>query len=572
MPFRRAAQLICLGLFLTALAGAAAGLLASPDLFLRLDPVLVGATALAGRALVWAFLPAVIVLISALLMGRAFCGHICPMGTTIDGGDRVVGYPRKPPRSGGRLRPIKYYVLAALLGAALAGVSLVFLAAPLSLITRFYGLLVYPVAERLADGGLAAIRPAAEALDLRSLMFAQIDPPRFGTQLFLLAFFGAVFGLARVSPRFWCRYLCPAGALLGAVSGRPLIRRRVGDDCIDCGKCARRCPMDAIPGDAPRTTRYRECIACGTCAAVCPVDAAAFPADKPIRAVFPAGLSTPSTPSTSSTASTPASLERRRILVAGLAGAGTAAVGLTGLYGPYPGAGEGQVQAVGLLRPPSALPEKEFLAQCVRCGECMAACPTNTLQPIGLRAGWMALFSPALTPRRGYCDPRCHRCADGCPTGAIRPVSDNERIWAKTGTAIILRQKCLAWEHKKSCMVCDEVCPYDAIDFRREPGNPYAVPHVREDRCAGCGYCEHFCPVYHEAAIVVTAMGALRLPEGSFKREATGRGLRLTLKSKTDAAAGYPSPAAPSSGGAPGFDEGGSPETAPGFDSGFDDS
>ncbi len=546
MPFRRAAQLICLGLFLIALAGAAAGLLASPDLFLRLDPVLVGATALAGRALVWAFLPAAIVLGSALLMGRAFCGHICPMGTTIDGGDRVVGHARKSPGSGGGLRPIKYYVLAAILGAALAGVSLVFLAAPLSLITRFYGLLVYPVVERLADGGLAAIRPAAEALDLRSLMFAQIDPPRFATQLFPLTFFGAVFALAKVSPRFWCRYLCPAGALLGAASGKPPIRRRVTDDCIDCGKCARRCPMGAIPGDAPQTTRRRECIACGTCATVCPVNAVAFQSTQ----------STGSTLSTPSTPPPPVSLERRRILMAGLAGAGAATVGLTNLYGPYPDAGEGQVQAVGLLRPPSALPEKEFLARCVRCGECMAACPTNTLQPIGLKAGWMALFSPAITPRRGYCDPRCHRCADSCPTGAIRPVSDNERIWAKTGTAIIHRQKCLAWEHKKSCMVCDEVCPFDAIDFRREPGNPYAVPHVQEDRCAGCGYCEHFCPVYHEAAIVVTAMGVPRLSEGSFKREATGRGLRLTLKSKAEAATGYPDPAAPSSGGAPGFDSG----------------
>ncbi len=560
MPFRRAAQLICLGLFLALLAGAAAGLAASPDLFLRLDPALVGTTALAGRDLLWAFLPASVVLGSALLMGRAFCGHICPMGTTIDGGDRVVGHARRPPAADDVLRPVKYYVLAALLGAALLGVSLAFLAAPLSLITRFYGLVIYPAAEWLADGGLALIRPAAEKLDLRTLMFATIDPPRFGTQMFVLAFFAAVFGVAKAAPRFWCRYLCPAGALLGAVSGRPLIRRRVSDDCIDCGKCARRCPMGAIPGDDPRNTRRRECIACGVCATVCPVDAVGFPARR----------STLSTPSTSSTSSTPPSPERRRILLAGLAGAGTAAVGLTGLYGPYPEAGEGQVQAVGLLRPPAALPEPEFLARCVRCGECMAACPTNTLQPIGLRAGWMALFSPALTPRRGYCDPRCHRCADSCPTGAIRPVLNGDRIWAKTGTAVIHRQKCLAWEHKKSCMVCDEVCPYDAIEFRREPGNPYAVPHVQEERCAGCGYCEHFCPVYHEAAIVVTAMGALRLSSGSFEREGNGRGLRLTLKAASAEGSGDPYPPGVESGDAPGFDAGGAPETAPGFDAGFD--
>jgi ferredoxin len=107
-------------------------------------------------------------------------------------------------------------------------------------------------------------------------------------------------------------------------------------------------------------------------------------------------------------------------------------------------------------------------------------------------------------------------------------------------------------------MVCDEVCPYDAIDFMREPGNPMPVPHVIEDRCAGCGYCEHHCPIQNQAAIVVTPLGALRPPQGSYEVLAKSQGLSLTLK-PTDA---KPSVVPPETSMAPGFEGAG----APGFE------
>jgi ferredoxin len=597
MRLRRPAQIVCLTAFLGLLIAAGFQWLQAPDLFLRLDPVLMAITVLSARVIFWAALPAALVIATAPLVGRAFCGHICPMGTTLDAADWCIG-GKKTPRSarsgraqdgraqGSPLQPAalitqssslspqssSLMVLAAVIGAALLGISLVHFASPLSLITRFYALVVDPVARLAGAAGLDLFRPAFDWLDIRALTFASVETRQYETGLFILALFGGIFAAARLAPRFWCRYLCPSGALLGLASVRPLVRRHVSEACIQCGQCVRKCPMGAIPNDRPEVTRYSECIACGTCMAVCPVEAVSFPAGRGERA--PDGIDG----------------GRRRFLGAGLVGATAAATCLTGITAPAGKETEGQVRPPGLLRPPGARPEPDFLARCVRCGECMTACPTNTLQPIWLTAGFPGLFSPAVTPRRGYCDPRCARCGDVCPTGAIRPLASPERIWARTGIAVVHRQTCLAWEHQKSCMVCDEVCPYDAIDFQREPGNPFPVPHVDENRCGGCGYCEHFCPVQNRPAITVSPMGALRLSRGSYADEGRRQGLRLRLKPKTgstgepslsypdptETAPGFDSGSGPASGNdglAPGFDAGsgpapGSDDLAPGFDAG----
>jgi len=69
---------------------------------------------------------------------------------------------------------------------------------------------------------------------------------------------------------FWCRYLCPYGALLGIPSlMSPMRIRRNVDRCIDCAKCAKACPS-ALPVDKLVTIRSAECTGCLECVAVCP--------------------------------------------------------------------------------------------------------------------------------------------------------------------------------------------------------------------------------------------------------------------------------------------------------------
>jgi len=519
ITFRRTIQIISLILFLTLLASAiSSAITPTPlDLFLLLDPALIALTAISGRIFSVAFIPALLVLLITFFFGRIFCGYICPMGTTLDGTDKLFGTTRKRKPEAGKLRLLKYIILFFLLGASLVGVSFVFVAAPLSLITRFYGLLVHPVLAFLSNEILSRVQPLTEWLDMDTLVFMRIATPRFATQLFILAFFGALFFLAKVSPRFWCRNLCPSGALMALLSKKPLIRRRVSDDCTDCGRCASSCPMSAIMAENPRVTLHEECIVCRTCQNTCPENAISFDRVRMEQVSEKQRFS----------------FTRRQFIVSGLFGAATATVGLTGLNSLHGKPGPGQVAPKGLIRPPGTLPEMDFLARCSRCGECMAACPTNTLQPIWLDAGFMGLFSPGLNLRRCYCSPECRMCGEVCPTDAIRSLSKDERIWAKTGTAVIFRRKCLAWEQQKSCMVCDEVCPYKAVEFRKEPGNPVPVPQVREEKCAGCGYCEHFCPVQNQSAIVVTPMGALRMSEGSYIAQGKSEGLNLSITPKS---------------------------------------
>src|SRR5208337_75075 len=86
---------------------------------------------------------------------------------------------------------------------------------------------------------------------------------------------------------FWCRYLCPYGALMGlAALASPLRIRREASLCIDCAKCSKACPA-LLPVDRLVSIRSAECMACLECVAVCPADGAlrmSAPCSRPVPA------------------------------------------------------------------------------------------------------------------------------------------------------------------------------------------------------------------------------------------------------------------------------------------------
>lgn len=503
------------------------------DSFLRLDPLLAAGLPLLVREWIPTLLPGLVVLALAILLGRVFCGYICPMGATLDLARRAVGLSGQKAAPSLQVSPssyhwpwTKYLLLLAMLSAVLLGVNMLFWGSPIALITRFYALLIEPLLLLIARFGISIGQPVFDALGLTTLGYMQVAPRRYDALLFVLAFFGLLFWLERLRPRFWCRYLCPAGALLGLLSIRPIWRRRVSE-CVSCGQCARNCPMAAIAEDGIRT-RHSECITCRKCADLCPVGGIAF-----------SPLATPALSRPENTTDpvireehtkTKNTSRRAFISAAGSAiGAGMLLGGVqySSVRSLLLAEERGLLWPEHLVRPPGAVPEPAFLDRCIRCGECMKVCPSNGLQPLWSGGGLDQIFSPILVARRGTCEPDCHRCGQVCPTQAIQSLPLDEKHWAKIGTAVVLPYRCLAWAEDRSCMVCQETCPYGAVTIVQKEGLTVPVPVVNASRCYGCGYCEQHCPV-RLPAIVVQPLNALRLAEGqSYQEAARNAGLVL---------------------------------------------
>lgn len=527
MTFQRIIQTLSLAFFLWLLWHATYPL--SPiwpvDAYLKLDPLNAINVFISSRKLLSALGWAVFMVGLTAVLGRFFCGYLCPLGITVDITDRVFyGNVSKALATPSRnktfsyWRWMKYAILTFVFFSALFGISLAFFVSPVCLITQFYALVLTPALNFVAENSLRIVRPLGYYVDNTFLAYLEVTVSRYQYHWMVALTLSAIFVCGRLTPRFWCRYLCPSGALFALMSRHPILHRHVSSDCTRCGICQKKCPMAAIEDD-PFITNYSECIACQTCVRVCPVKAITFTRPTCANQPYPKSFLP----------------HRRKLVAAGLFGVGSAILTHTGLFRPVNGQPLGSI-APNIIRPPGALPEIDFLATCIRCGLCMKACPTNTLQPLGIGAGLSAYFSPILRPQRGPCEPRCNACGEVCPTKAIRNLPLGEKLWAKMGTAYILRHKCLAWEFDKKCLVCDEVCPYGAISLKRVPGMSQAVPFVNESRCSGCGYCEHHCPVHNQSAIIIEPMDAFRLAQGSHKSYGEQRGYSLSLKTRPTSA------------------------------------
>lgn len=151
-------------------------------------------------------------------------------------------------------------------------------------------------------------------------------------------------------------------------------------------------------------------------------------------------------------------------------------VGLGGLARLLPGRAE-------VLRPPGALPEWEFLAQCVKCQRCIQICPRAAIWPVLLTDSIAGTGTPRLDFHRGYCD-LCMKCTRVCPTRALEPIA---KELVRLGLAQVDRTKCVAWVWQ-GCTRCYAACPWEAIVL--DSGQR---PTVDASRCNGCGLCEYVC-------------------------------------------------------------------------------
>lgn len=474
--------------------------------FLDFDPLIFLSTFLAAHALPPGLLWSLIIILVTVFLGRIFCGWICPLGTL----NHLVGSLGKKLSLADqgerfqRWQPLKYYFLIALLVSSLFTLQLVGWFDPLSLLIRSFAISVDPALNWLSHSmlhvlsrsGLPPLEDFAEGLRNWSLdTFLSSELPHFHQAEIIGIIFLGILALNLLSNRFWCVAFCPLGALLGILSRFSLTRLKVSDACNGCRVCNRSCQTIASPYP-PSSWKGTECIYCWNCEDLCPTDAAQFQ-------ILGAHGTRPVL-----------NLERRALL--GSMIGGTLAVPL------LKSGSSATLPPPKLIRPPGALPEREFLQRCIRCGECMKVCPTHGLQPTFLQAGWEGLWSPILIPRIGYCEYACTLCGQVCPTGAIRNLSPEVKQKVCIGLAFIDRDRCLPYNNGIPCIVCEEHCPTPQKAIWLEEGwvkrqrgkvQRIQLPRVDFNLCIGCGICEKRCPVVDLPAIRVTRIGESRDPQ-----------------------------------------------------------
>ncbi|MFH0813166.1 MAG: 4Fe-4S binding protein [Pseudomonadota bacterium] len=472
-------------------------------IFLDFDPLLFISTLLSSHAVSKGFYFSFTLLIATIILGRVFCGWVCPLGTL----NNLVSSLKKvrPPAAHLNWHKVKYYIFIFLLAASLFTLQLTGILDPLSFLTRSLSLSIYPVFNyviRAIFDTIYNINPHF-IVNLSEFLYTIVkksllsfQQPFFQQALFLGFLFLLILGLNLVEKRFWCKYLCPLGALLGILSRYAFLKRSVSEGCDSCGACNLACQGDAAP-DSKENWKNTECLYCMNCDDLCPHNAVSFGFIKK-RAAASMDLG-------------------RRKVIASI----TTGVLAVPFFRITPLSRSSSLNP-NLIRPPGSLEEKEFLKKCVRCGECMKVCITNGLQPTFLDAGLEGIWSPVLAPRIGHCEYRCTLCGQVCPTGAIEKLELEDKQKIKIGLAMIDRGRCLPYAHATPCLVCEEVCPTPKKAIWLEPATGknrkgkeiiLKQPKVDLDLCIGCGICEAKCPVIGEPAIYVINTGESRSKE-----------------------------------------------------------
>jgi polyferredoxin len=530
--------------------------------FLQLDPLTAIGTVLTTHTLYGGLLWALATIILTMVVGRFFCSWVCPFGSL----HHFVGFWGNRKKSAAqkirlnkyrKAQYIKYFILILFLVMAafppIAAGLQTGLLDPIPLITRSFNLVLLPIVDR-----------SINVVSVSSRFYV-------GAWLIFVIFLTAVL-LNLVIPRFYCRFICPLGALFGIINRFAIWRiGKNKSECINCKLCEKSCEGGCEPAG---NIRISECVLCFNCLDDCKENIISYQTQPSLAGEI-------TNPDIS-----------RRGFVLSLA-SGIFVIPAVRLSGKLKSNWYHKV-----IRPPGALAEEEFLKRCIKCGQCMRVCPTNVIQPGGIEGGLENLWTPVLNNRIGSsgCQLNCVACGQVCPTSAIRPITLSERLGTgkfakvgpiKLGTAFLDRNRCLPWAMDKPCIVCEENCPvspkaiytqecfntirdgiltvkkvsdntietiednlsldkfatgdyYCAVggderrkivantensieispdkQFEKIPtvGSKIEVqvrlqrPYIDIEKCIGCGVCEHECPVSGKKAIRVSAEGETR--------------------------------------------------------------
>ncbi len=192
-----------------------------------------------------------ILMLIGILLGRAVCGFLCPFGLFQELLHKLPSPKRLLPWK--KLIYLKYVVL------------IVFVILLPAIFTNYMGIgdpafCKYICPAGTLEGGIPLLLTHPELRQAAGNLFL------WKMMLLLAVIIGSV-----VIERFFCKVLCPLGAIYGLLNRFSVYHLHVDDKkCISCGACSRLCPMEISPVFSPDSA---ECIRCGKCAGQCPEQA-----------------------------------------------------------------------------------------------------------------------------------------------------------------------------------------------------------------------------------------------------------------------------------------------------------
>ena len=431
-----------------------------------------------------------------ILFGRIYCSVICPLGIYQDGIAHIAEKRKKNRYSFKKSKKYRYLIaLAFFVLIAFGFTSIAIFIEPYSILGRFASNLFSPI-YRLINNVLAYF---AERWD--SYAFYHVDVYIKSLPIFILSivYFLTITILALVNGRWYCNSICPVGALLGCLSKFSVFKLHFNTEkCNSCGLCEKNCRCSAI--DAKNhIIDYSKCVMCFNCVSGCKRGAMKYSASlknskssenyeysensertgKTSRKTFITTIATLAAASTLKA--------QEKVVDGGLA---------TIVKKKAP-------KRKTPLKPAGSVSLDNFTSRCTGCQLCVQNCPNDVLRASSKLDTFM---QPEMSFERGYCRPNCTTCSEVCPAGAIQKVTREQKTSIQIGHAVWIGQNCVPLHDGVECGNCAKHCPSGAITmmpYDPEDESSPKIPIINEERCIGCGACEHVCPARPFSAIFV---------------------------------------------------------------------
>ncbi|MBS2210672.1 4Fe-4S dicluster domain-containing protein [Carboxylicivirga mesophila] len=415
-----------------------------------------------------------IIIALTAFMGRIYCSSICPLGILQDAfawiarkrSTKKFFYKKK------KSYPILRYTLLGItiIGLILSFSTVVTLLDPYSNFGRIMTYLIRPVVV-LVNNGLSLLLHKVEVYTLSPVKLVMAPWFIFSFSLVLLV---AIAYMSYKRGRLFCNTICPVGTFLGLLSKISFLKIQFkADSCTKCGKCIGACKSECIDIKT-FTIDHSRCVDCFNCLTACEDSALAFTAKKQSSADI-------------------TNSERRTVIATGIG----LLLGQTVLADVKSKKDTSKLlvnEKDHPVAPPGSISIRRFNDICTGCGLCVAACPTQVLQPAVNQYGLKGFMQPHMDYLSGYCNFDCRGCGQICPTGAILPITIEEKQLTQLGKAVFVKENCVVYTDGTDCGACSEHCPTKAVNMVPYEGK-LLIPEVNQDICIGCGACEHPCPI-----------------------------------------------------------------------------